>query len=454
MKYLRHFLEFTFYIRKFLLAALIFLATVSSFGTQASAKTRTKIVFWHEMTGPAQVQLNKFVNNYNQSQSNYTVIPQFEGNYNEAVQKILNTHGTSASPALFQSMDISTNQIASSGYTTPVQKFINEDNYDVSKISSIARAFYSQNGKQLSMPFNTSQPVLYYNASLLKKYKITPPPVDPSYSDITRVAKQLYQHSDKKVKGLSIEIYGWFFEQFLANSGTSLANNNDGHSGTPTSVSFDNPAAIAAMKWIQTNIKNGSFMNYGAGTNASTNEMASFLSGKLGMFLQSSASISQLTAGTKDKIGVTYYPHLDNKKANGVSIGGASLWISNDKSLQEQRGAWEFIKYLMSPTNQASWQSATGYLALNKGSQNEPVLQKLYQHYPSSKVPSLQLSKTSPNNTNSGVFMQGLIQERTSVQTAMEQIYNGGNIRQALQEAENSMNSAVKSANKANKVQN
>ncbi|WP_057875165.1 ABC transporter substrate-binding protein [Liquorilactobacillus aquaticus] len=441
-------------IRKLLLSAFALALTLVFLNTHVNAAERTKVIFWHEMTGPAQEQLNKFVANYNQSQNKYTIVPQFEGNYNEVVQKFLNTHGTDASPALFQSMDISTNQISSSNYTTPVQKFIDENNYDVSKISAVARAFYSKNGSQLSMPFNTSQPVLYYNASLLKKYKITPPPINPSYSDITRVAQQLYQRSGKKVKGLSIEIYGWFFEQFLANSGVALANNADGHEGTPTSVSFDNPAAVAAMRWIQTNIKSDAFMNYGSGSNASANEMAGFLAGKLGMFLQSSSSISQLTAGTKDKIGVTYYPHPDNKKANGVSIGGASLWISNDKSAQVQRGAWNFIKYLMTPKNQAAWQVSTGYLALNQDSQKEAVLQKLYHRYPSSKVSSDQLRKTMPNTTNSGIFMQGLIQERTFIQTAMEQIYNGGDIQKALTEAQQSMNTAVKSANKANKAKN
>ncbi|MCP9313547.1 ABC transporter substrate-binding protein [Liquorilactobacillus satsumensis] len=419
--------------------------------TSAKADSRIQITFWHEMTGPAQVQLTKFVKEFNQSQNKYTVVPQFEGNYNEAVQKILNTHGTSASPAVFQSMDISTSQIYSSGYTTPVQKFITADNYDVSKISAVARAFYSKNGQQLSMPFNTSQPVLYYNATLLKKYGITPPPVDPSYSDITRVAQQLYERSGKKVKGLSVEIYGWLFEQFLANAGESLANNQDGHAGTPTAVNFTGTAATTTMKWIQENIKHGSFMNYGSGTSASANEMAGFLSGKLGMFLQSSADISQLTAGMKDQLGITYYPHPDGQKSNGVSIGGASLWISNDKSTTVQRGAWEFIKYLMKSQNQAAWQAATGYLALNKDSQNEPVLQKLYQKTPAAKIPSQQLARTTPNNTNSGIFMQGLIQERTITQTAMEQIYNGKSVTSALQDAEKQMNSYVQTTNKANK---
>lgn len=417
---------------------------------RAQESRRTKVVFWHEMTGPAQQQLLAFVHAFNRSQTKYEVILEFEGNYNEAVQKIINTHGTDASPAVFQSMDISTSQLHHTGYTTPVQKFIDADHYDVNQIAAGARAFYANQGKQLSMPFNTSQPVLYYNASLLKKYRITPPPVNPTYSDITRVASQLTSRSHRRVQGMTVEIYGWLFEQFMANAGVSLANQADGHAGTPTAVNFTNAATVATMRWIQTNLKHGDFVNYGAGANAENNEIASFLSGRLGMFLQSSASIGQLTTGNQNQLGITYFPHPDGQPQNGVAIGGASLWISNDKSPAVQRGAWTFIKFLMTAKHQAEWQVATGYLALNKGAQKEKVLQELYRRLPATKVPGEQLRAATPNETNSGIFLQGLLQERTLSQTAMEQIYNGSDIHQSLATAQQAMNAYIQGNNRAN----
>ncbi|MCI1553500.1 MAG: extracellular solute-binding protein [Levilactobacillus sp.] len=432
------------------LAVFVGWSVMSKPAAQAQGAKRTRIVFWHEMTGPAQQQLDTFVKDFNHSQHKYEVVPEFEGNYNEAVQKIINTHGTDASPAVFQSMDISTSQIHHTGYTTPVQKFIDADHYNVNQIAVGARAFYANKGTQLSMPFNTSQPVLYYNETLLKKYHITPPPVNPSYSDITRVATQLTDRSHKQVQGMTVEIYGWLFEQFMANAGVSLANHQDGHAGTPTAVNFTSPSTLTTMKWIQDNLKRGDFVNYGAGANAQNNETASFLSGRLGMFLQSSASIGQLTTGNHDQLGITYYPHPDGQKSNGVAIGGASLWISNDKSAHVQRGAWDFIKYLMTAKSQAQWQVATGYLALNQGSQKEAVLQKLYQKLPATKVPGEQLRAATPNATNSGIFLQGLIQERNLSQTAMEQIYNGSDIKKSLETAEKSMNSYIQGNNRAN----
>jgi ABC-type sugar transport system, periplasmic component len=140
-----------------LILGIVFIAV---FGRAVSAKSavkdnRTPIVFWHEMGGPSEQALEQVVDGFNKSQNKYKVIPKYQGTYDEAIQKILQTHNTSTSPAVFQAFDISTAQMLHSGYTTPVQNFIDEDNYDVSKISSVARAFYSNGGKQQAMPFNT-----------------------------------------------------------------------------------------------------------------------------------------------------------------------------------------------------------------------------------------------------------------------------------------------------------
>ena len=437
------------------LIAVLGILLVAVFGHTLSVKLadnhdRIPIVFWHEMGGPSEDALEKVVDGFNKSQTKYKVIPKYQGTYDEAIQKILQTHNTSTSPAVFQAFDISTAQMLHSGYTTPVQNFIDEDNYDVSKISSVARAFYANKGKQQAMPFNTSQPVLYYNASLLKKYNITPPPVSPSYSDITRVAKELYEKSHHKVKGMTVQVYGWFLEQALANANAQLANNNDGHTGNPTKVSINNPDTVEFLEWIRENIKSGDFIDYGSGASAGANPTAGFLSDKVGIFIQSSASIGQLTKNNKNELGITYFPHPDNKKANGVAIGGAELWISNDKPKDVQRGAFEFIKYTLKPEVQAQWQKSTGYLALNKDSQKTSILKDLYAKNPESKVPGQQLATAKANYSNSGILMEGMQLTRQLEEIAMETVYNGGDIKKALDTADKNINDNLTQLNRAN----
>ena len=444
--------------KKFALPLIILLAIlfVVFFGkafapkSAAAKENRTEIVFWHEMGGPAEKSLMKIVDGFNKSQKKYLVVPKYQGSYDAAIQKILQTHNTNTSPAVFQAFDISAAQMMYSKFTTPVQKFIDADNFDVSKISPVARSFYSDKGKQQAMPFNTSQTVLYYNASLLEKYGITPPPVSPTYSDITRVAKEIYEKSNHQVKGMTVQIYGWLLEQAMANAGVSLTNNNDGHTGIPTKATINNKAAKEFFEWIRENQKNGDFISYGSGAMAGTNQTTSFLNGKLGIYMQSSASMSQLNKKNKNKLGITYFPHPDGQKANGVAIGGAALWISNDKPKDVQQGAFEFIKYSLKPEVQAQWQKDTGYLALNKDSQQTKILKDLYKKHPEARVPSQQLQEAVPNNFNSGILMEGMQKTRQIEQFAMESIYNGGDIVKALKDADKKIDENLTTTNRAN----
>lgn len=434
------------------MAILVVVFTGKAFSTKTAAAkdNRTEVVFWHEMGGPAEKSLMKVVDGFNKSQTKYRVVPKYQGSYDAAIQKILQTHGTSTSPAVFQAFDISAAQMMHSKFTTPVQKFIDADNFDVSKISPVARSFYSDKGKQQAMPFNTSQTVLYYNASLLEKYGITPPPVSPTYSDITRVAKEIYEKSNHQVKGMTVQIYGWLLEQAMANAGVSLTNNNDGHTGIPTKATINNKAAKEFFEWIRENQKNGDFISYGSGAMAGTNQTTSFLNGKLGIYMQSSASMSQLNKKNKNKLGITYFPHPDGQKANGVAIGGAALWISNDKPKDVQQGAFEFIKYSLKPEVQAQWQKDTGYLALNKDSQQTKILKDLYKKHPEARVPSQQLQEAVPNNFNSGILMEGMQKTRQIEQFAMESIYNGGDIVKALKDADKKIDENLTTTNRAN----
>ncbi|MCM8608070.1 MULTISPECIES: ABC transporter substrate-binding protein [Lactiplantibacillus] len=419
--------------------------------SQVQANTgRIKVVFWHEMKGPGQKAIDTYVKAFNQQQSKYEVVAEFEGGYNGVIQKILNTHGTAASPALFQSMDISTSQMYHSGFTTPMQKFIDRDGYDASQIIPGAKAIVMRKDQLLAMPFNASQTALYYNKAVLRKYGITPPPVDPTYDDITRVAKAIHDKSHGEVKGMTMEAYSWLFEQLGANAGVPVANHDNGHTGNATKVDFTSPAAINAMKWVKENIDYGDFMNFGSGGNAAANEAASFLSGHLGIFMQSSAKTGQLYQVLKNDLGVTYFPRPNGQKANGIAVGGAALWIANDKPSAVQDGAWEFTKYLTSPKVQADWQAKTGYLAVNKDAKDEPTLKKLFKKSPVLEVSGNQMARTKPNNTNSGVFVDGWVPARTAIQNAMQQIFAGQDIRKSLQTAENTYNQVLESNNRAN----
>lgn len=439
------------FLRKIALLFLACLMLVSfAMPVNASSNSRTKVVFWYEMNGPAASELRHLIKRYNHSQNRYYVVGEFQGTYDEAVQKFLNTHGTKASPALFQGADLSTAQLDQSKYITPMQHFIDQDNYSTNHLSKAALAFYSRHGQQLSMPFNVSQPILYYNRSVFQKYGVKALPLDPTYSQVKTAALQLYRNSHHKVKGLSVEPYGWLLEEFYSNANVAFGNNHNGKTGLITHVNLQAPIARQTMSWIQSINQRGAFMNYGTGSNADTNEIAGFLARKVGMFLQSSSQLTQVDQGSHDQIGICYYPHPDHQKANGVAIGGASLWIGNDKSQAIQNGAWNFTKFLMRPDVQAQWQVKTGYLAVNMKSQKLGILQRYYRRHPEARVPGEQLAGTKPDQNNSGIYLPNMNQERVDTQSMMSDIYNGDGVVKSLRQTQKDLNNSIATTNRAN----
>lgn len=105
---------------------------------------------------------------------------------------------------------------------------------------------------------------------------------------------------------------------------------------------------------------------------------------------------------------------------------------------------------MTSPKVQADWQAKTGYLAVNKDAKDEPTLKKLFKKSPVLEVSGNQMARTKPNNTNSGVFVDGWVPARTAIQNAMQQIFAGQDIRKSLQTAENTYNQVLESNNRAN----
>ncbi len=88
------------------------------------------------------------------------------------------------------------------------------------------------------------------------------------------------------------------------------------------------------------------------------------------MTLDSTASLRGIvnSAEGKFQVGTGFLPKPSGAKDGGVIVGGASLYILNNRSEAEQQGAWEFIKFLADAKQQAYWHVNTGYFPITKKS--------------------------------------------------------------------------------------
>ncbi|MFT9391925.1 ABC transporter substrate-binding protein [Leuconostoc pseudomesenteroides] len=420
-------------------------AVVPMVQVHAADSKRQNIVFWHSMTGQNQQAIERIVNDFNASQTKYQVTPEFQGQYVEALPKFLSVGGTSKAPDLFQSNEISTKQLSTSGMIEPMQTLIKKYKYSTKNLRKNILNYYTINGKLYSMPFNSSAPVLYYNKDAFKAAGIDDLPTSPTYEQVTAAAKKLKEKTGSAK--LSILPYGWTFEELLANQNQTLVNNGNGRKKTATKATFNNKAGKNIMNWIKTNASAGTLVDYGTGANAGDTELSAFTSGQIDMFMNSSASLGNIKKDAKFNVGVTYLPRPEGTKANGVVIGGASIWMSKGKSTKVQKGAFEFLKFATSAKEQAQWSIDTGYFAVNTKSYDTKQLKDAFKETPILAAPVNQLKATKINAASKGALITAMPKERVNTQNAMENVINGKDVDTELSKAEKQTTSDIKQAN-------
>ena len=100
-----------------------------------------------------------------------------------------------------------------------------------------------------------------------------------------------------------------------------------------------------------------------------------------------------------------------------------------------------------SPDVQATWAGDTGYFPISSGAYETDTLSKIYTEYPQLEVSANQLRNSKVHNLTAGPLCSQLPQLRTDLETALESVFNGGDVDAAIETAVNSTNSAIESAN-------
>ncbi|WP_215143295.1 ABC transporter substrate-binding protein [Exiguobacterium qingdaonense] len=390
---------------------------------------KTEVVFWHAMSGDLEKALNTQVDAFNASQDDYEVKPIFQGTYEEALTKFNAVAGSEDAPAIMQTFEVGTKYMIDSNKITPVQEFIDKEDFDTSVWEENILSYYQVDGKQYSMPFNSSTPVLIYNKEAFEKAGLDPEKAPRTYDELKEAAKKLTTDGQT---GFTMLNYGWFFEQLVAAQGGLYVDNENGRSGDPTKAVFDGEEGQNAFNLIKEMYDEETFLNVGQNWD---DMRAAFQSGKVAMYLDSSAGIRTVADNADFEIGASYLPVPNEAERQGVVIGGASLWMGDGIAEETKAGAWEFMKHVSSTEAQAQWHVDTGYFAINPDAYNEPIVEEMWATYPQLKVTVDQLSETKPSPATQGALISTFPQSRQSVVNAMESLYQGVSVEDALKRA-------------------
>lgn len=383
------------------------------------------------MPDPARGALQRMAEEFNVAQTRYQAVLIYQGGYTESLNKLISSVRSGDVPSVIQLSDVSTQIMIDSEAITPVQRFIDDEGYDLSDFEPKALDYYSVDGTLYSMPFNLAGPILYYDRQAFEDAGLDPDRPPATLDEVRAYSERLLVRDEKGEvtrTGISLEISAWSFEQMLAKGGALDVNNGNGRDGRATEAVFDGQVGVDIIEWWDAMVEDG--LAYNAGTDT-TDAMLKLATEEAAMGIASSGALRALIGAVilagRDPARYDTGPMPGPESEDGgIILGGASLWILNGRPEEEQQGAWEFLKFTAEPEQQAQWHSDTGYLPSRLSSYDLPVAVKAREEFPQFETAVQQLRASPDNRATQGALVGDFGSVRDRVVEAFERVLAGG----------------------------
>src|SRR4030042_7173120 len=150
-----------------------------------------KIKFWHAMNAANQEARKHLTDRFNSTQSEVQVELQFQGTYPDNLAKLLASRASGDVPTLIQLHDVTTQLLVDSEMLTPVQDFIDREDYDLSDFVQRTVNYYTVEGKLQGTRFNISNPILYYNKVHFREAGLDPEKPPQTLAELTEYCQKL-----------------------------------------------------------------------------------------------------------------------------------------------------------------------------------------------------------------------------------------------------------------------
>src|SRR5512140_2503508 len=177
-------------IRK-LMALMISAALLSP----AVVHAQTEIQWWHSMTGALSDKLNEIATKFNASQTELKVVPTYKGSYAESMAASIAAYRAKNPPHIAQVIEVGTATMMAAGAAIkPVYQVMAEagEKFDTKSYMPAVSAYYTDtSGRMLSMPFNSSTTVFYYNKDAFQKAGLDPAKPPKTWAEVGEAAKKI-----------------------------------------------------------------------------------------------------------------------------------------------------------------------------------------------------------------------------------------------------------------------
>jgi sn-glycerol 3-phosphate transport system substrate-binding protein len=291
--------------------------------------------------------------------------------------------------------------------------------------------FYRIQGALWSMPWNASNPILYYNRGMFEAAGLDPDTPPATFDEIlTACAAIMALPEDTRPSAGCINwpMSTWFFEQWVAMQNGFFVNNDNGRSERASESLFTSPEMLTVVNWFK-GLGDAGYYTYSGTPNDYNGEGQAFLGGNTAMTINSTAGIAlfQRFAGVFGvDLGIAPLPTPSADATNGGTVGGGSVWVTAGHSPEEQQAAVDFIYFLTSTANDMLWHQGSGYFPVRQSSIDELTASGWFDENPAYRIALDQLQAQAGNPTNAGAVVGPAPEVRDALIQALQSIVDGG----------------------------
>lgn len=428
--------------RRTLLASAAALAVPAT----ARAAEKTKIVWWHAMTGALNDQVVHVVEAFNQSQDAIEVQAIYKGAYPEVITATIAAFRAGQAPHLAQIFEVGTGSMLAAGKATKqVWELIKETGVAIDPQAYIpaVRGYYSlADGRMASMPFNSSTSVMWYSKDSFRTAGLDPEKPPATWAEVVAAAQAIKAKNAAEIPMTSSWLSWIQLEQYSALHNIPFASKADGFEGLDAELQISSAPHVKHVQRLLDMSKDGTFKY--TGRDNQPDQL--LISGKAGIHFNSSGMRGDMVKSAKFDWAEAYLPYdpdLIKTPLNSI-IGGASLWTMTapNRSAEEYKAAATFLQFIGKPDNDAYWHQHTGYVPVTLAGFEASQKQGFYQQNVGADLPVKQLTRGTVTANSRGLRLGRLVEIRNIIYEEMEKAFQGG------QSAQQAMDNASSRGNK------
>ncbi len=391
-----------------------------------AAMAQTEVQFWHAFTGRLGELVKAQVEEFNASQDEFVVVESHKGNYSETLNAGIAAFRAGEQPHILMVFEVGTaTMMSAEGAIKPVFEVMAESgaSFDPDAYIGAVKGYYTTtDGEMLSLPFNSSTPVLWVNRDAFEAAGVDPDTDLSTWEKVGDVLEQLKAGGEDCP--LVTAWQSWIhLENLSAYHDVPFASQDNGFAGLDTELMLNGPAQVAHLTAMGDWAKDGKFIYTGRRNEGGAN----FRAGECALFTESSAGYAGISSEAEFKFDVRplpYWEALVSEPQNTI-IGGASLWVMEGHDPEAYKGVGEFLSFLSSSGVQASWHQNTGYLPITADAGDVTRAAGFYEQNPGTDIAVIQMTAKEPTANSKGLRLGSFDQIRGIIDEELEAIWSG-----------------------------